>query len=245
MKPIMLAFRPDTTDIPQLFSHAIHSVDIDESDFLEVQRLLQNELKSYFNICAVNNDNQEDRLEVIGLAEAVGFDAIELDEQLSRDTLTVEQFNELKSHTRLPIGVTSVCDPIVTFIRNGARPSFVCVECYDFLPNPDYVKSNIQNIPVYGVINFADLEKESTKPENLRQWSKEVWLKWDGIWFWGWKTVQFEKGAQQNYPIVKELVQSFHSHVELSGIVVVIPIVFTIGKWIYDFFRDVFKEEEG
>lgn len=245
MKPIMLAFRPDTTDIPHLFSHAVIPMYID-SDFLAIQNILYNELKGFQNVCAIDDDNQANRLELIVIAEKIGFDSIELDEQLHRDSLTVEEFNELKAKTILPIGVTSVADPMINFIRNGARPSFLCVVCYDFMPNLDYVKREAGNIPVYGAVNFADPSKESAKPQNLNEWSKTIWNKVNGIWFWGWHTgnPEFEPTTQQNYPIVKELVQEFHRP-KHDYMLVFVPALFIFGKRLYDFLRDVFKEEEG
>lgn len=214
----MLAFRPDTTDISGLFTHAVVPM-YTTSNFLATRKLLHDELKGYKNVCAIDSDNQEDRIGLVAIAKCLGFSFIELDEQLSRDTLTVEELDELKSHTSLPIGVTSVFPPIITLMREGLKPSFVCIECYDSLPDPAYAREEIKDIPIYGVVNFADLTFDSAKPDILRRWSREVWSKWDGIWFWGWETFQFDDGARQNYHIVRGLVQEFCAEEERSMVV--------------------------
>lgn len=212
MKPIMLFSRPDTTDIPRLFTHAVVAMYV-FSDFLEIKNSLDTELKPYRTICAVDDDSQANRLQLIVIAKLMGFDGVELDEQLSRGTLSIEDLNELKATSSLPIGVTSTFDPIMDFLRNGAKPDFICIECYNELPDLEYLQLMAKPIPVYGVINIADPSNVSSTPEVLKAWSNVIWRKLDGIWFWGWRTGNpiFDARAQQNYPVIKQVVEGLYA----------------------------------
>lgn len=227
MKPIMLAFRPDTIDVP--FSHAIVPIYV-YSDFLAVKSLLDNELRPYRNVCAIDDDNQANRLQLIAIAELMKFNSVELDEQIGRGTLSVEELDELKAGTSLPIGITSTINPILNFLMNGARPDFIFIECYSDMPDLDYLKTLAGNTPVYGVINIADSTNLSSEPEYLRAWSSIIWSKLDGIWFWGWNTgvPSFEAVAQQNYPVLKQIVMGMQPPYGLLGLLVGSPLMASV-----------------
>jgi len=230
MKPIMLAFRPDTTDAPELFTHAVVPMYV-YSDLLAVKDILEHELKPFHNVCAIDDDSQANRINLVALAEQLGFKSIELDEQISRNALSAEELEELKSRTSLPIGVTSTINPILDFLNAGARPSFICVECYNVMPDIDYLKMINPHTPVYGVVNIADPNNVSSESHVLKAWSEIIWSRLDGIWFWGWNTgvPLLDVKAQQNYPTLKQAVTQMRSEDQLRTAVAVAGALAVLG----------------
>jgi hypothetical protein len=171
--------------------------------------LLNNELKDYKKIAAIDSDIQVNRITLVKTAESLGFDAIELDEQLLRDTLTVEEYNELKTNTTLKIGITSCPDPILTFIFDkGGVPDFICLEVYiqtyvDAIP---YVVSKVSPIPVIGVINIADPQFDSSM---IPTWVEIVLKGCAGLWIWGWQTgnPEWQSIAEKNYALIEPILK--------------------------------------
>lgn len=209
MKELWLAFRPDLSLTPNIWTHAVHSI-YAETDWRELKRLLRHELDQYMKVAAIDSDLQDIRVRLVRKAEVAGFDMIELDEQLVRDTLTMAQYNDLKKTTKLPIGITSVPDPALSFILDkGGTPDFMAITAYSqrYANAMDYVMNIAGHIPVVAVLNFADPNAESSNPTLLPGMARICFKNSDAVWFWGNYTQNptFEATAAQNYSLVRAL----------------------------------------
>jgi len=206
---VWLAFRPDLTDRPDLWSHAVVPI-YSTSNWREIRALLQNELRRYIKVAAIDSDSQKDRLKLVRIADVIGFDRIELDEQLESNSLTVPEYNELKKTTALNIGITSAPDPCLSFILDHEGiPDFMCVTTYSqrHVKAFEYVVKKADYIPVIGVLNFADPRCESSSTIKLAPWTRTISRNADAVWFWGHHTgnAVFEERARVNFPLVQAL----------------------------------------
>jgi len=229
-KPIMLAFRPDLTDIPNSFTYAIVPI-YTTTDFNAIKNLLNNQLKNYVKVAAIDDMNQNNRIILVKNATSAGFNMIELDEQLFDPTLNKAQFardlDSLKTYTTLPIAVTANHDPIIDFIDKGGKPDIVFSECNErtiFNNFKNYglreLKNRLGTKPVYGVVNIADVAGETAWNQTfLKEVTRYLFYNGDGIWFWGKDTGNptFEQKANENWPVVKSLITEFYNCSDTDG----------------------------
>jgi hypothetical protein len=210
MKELWLAFRPDLSLTPHIWTHAVEPI-YPTTNWRQLKSLLRNELEYYAKVAAIDSDLQDVRLKLVRTAEIAGFDLIELDEQLVRNTLTVDQYNELKKATKLPIGLTSVPDPALSFIIDkGGNPDFIAITAYtqQYANAMDYIMNAVYYIPVIAVLNYADPNVESSNPALLPNMARTCFKNSDALWFWGnyTRNPNFELRASQNYPLVRSLI---------------------------------------
>jgi hypothetical protein len=200
----MLFKHPENTTIPENFTYSVinlypHDRLDDFSDFIWASR-------SYQKVAAIDADTQSDRVKLVRLVDRLHFTMIELDEQLSRETLTPQEYVQLQKMTYIPIGLTSTPDCLYNFCKtNNLEPRLIFPEYYEFewLNRADLI--NTLNTFTVGIVNIADSLQNSSR--HIEEIARHIWLKHHGIWFWGANTgnPDFDLVAQKNWLIVEKL----------------------------------------
>jgi hypothetical protein len=212
-KEIILAFRPDTTDIPTIFTGAVVPI-YTTSDWNQIKSLLDNQLKRYWKIAAIDNDIQSDRIQLVNKANELGFNEIELDEQVHRESLTASEYAELVNISRIPISVTGNQDPLYVWLETcTVKPKRVYATVYGDEIFENFKLYGLRVLrekvdEVFGVVNIADPNVWSSQNENFVDVIRYIYMNADGLWVWGWHTEYgpFDERAISNWPKVKQTI---------------------------------------
>jgi hypothetical protein len=219
MKPLALAFRPDTIpEISQFFDYAVVPIYVD-SDFDEIKSLIDNELKNYKIIIAIDDNYQANRIELVKEVDSWDrVEIIELDEQIDRNTLTIEELEEIKKYSSKKTAITSVFASMNHFLSLGGNPDYLFVE---YSNESDIINLRKYRKPIWAIYNFATDKDRGKMMVDIR---KGYYLS-DGLWLWGWHTdhPDFEEKALRNLDVIQILVKEFKS-VSFNPAVLLIPL---------------------
>lgn len=214
-----LAYNPDTTPEPNRWevAHvAAYPTGRWRDSWVWPEQMIKTlRLKGYAVYGDLSADKQSDRLRSARLGEELGLDAIVLDEQFARQTITVPQFREIVKSVSIPVYVVDVAGALNhQVVVNGLKPDAVYVELYHETYKREWSIINHRlferrNINVIPCVNIGDTGRYSANHfrEVLTWVYKEIHDEFpvlSDLWVWGWETgnLIWQVRAEQNYPII-------------------------------------------